>query len=119
MDVLVQFLGIQPGKEADFMQASRAQKQRTSILTRELSVIRKNIVRAIEQQDREKLRDWGRKAAEFQRTHPTVDIMSGVTSSLRQRQRLSALSTVGILPGANVRDAEIQQRTRFFQPGGQ
>jgi len=119
MDVLVQFLGIQPGKEADFMQASRAQRQRTSILSRELSVIRKNIVKAIEQQDREKLREWGRKAAEFQQANPTVDIMQGVTSSLRQRQRMSALSTVGILPGANVRDIGIQERTRFFQPGAQ
>ncbi len=118
-DKLVALLGIQPGKEADFMQASRAQRQRTSILSRELSVIRKNIVKAIEQQDREKLREWGRKAAEFQQANPTVDIMQGVTSSLRQRQRMSALSTVGILPGANVRDIGIQERTRFFQPGAQ
>lgn len=76
-DKLVALLGIQPGKEADFMQASRAQRQRTSILSRELSVIRKNIVKAIEQQDREKLREWGRKAAEFQQANPTVDIMQG------------------------------------------
>jgi hypothetical protein len=48
-----------------------------------------------------------------------VDIMAGVRSSLQQRQRATALSSVGILPGSNIRDVGIQNTTRFFQPGVQ
>ena len=115
-DILMRTLGIQPGVEADYAQAKQTQRQRTSILTRELAVIRKNIVKAIEQQDRDELLTWGRKAAEFQQSNPGVDIMTGVRSSLQQRQRATALSSVGILPGSNIRDVGIQNTTRFFQP---
>ena len=118
-DKLMRTLGIQPGVEADYAQAKQTQRQRTSILTRELAVIRKNIVKAIEQQDRDELLTWGRKAAEFQQSNPGVDIMTGVRSSLQQRQRATALSSVGILPGSNIRDVGIQNTTRFFQPGVQ
>jgi len=118
-DILMRTLGIQPGVEADYAQAKQTQRQRTSILTRELAVIRKNIVKAIEQQDRDELLTWGRKAAEFQQSNPGVDIMAGVRSSLQQRQRAIALSSVGILPGSNIRDVGIQNTTRFFQPGVQ
>lgn len=118
-DILMRTLGIQPGVEADYAQAKQTQRQRTSILTRELAVIRKNIVKAIEQQDRDELLTWGRKAAEFQQSNPGVDIMTGVRSSLQQRQRATALSSVGILPGSNIRDVGIQNTTRFFQPGVQ
>lgn len=118
-DKLMRALGIQPGIEADYAQAKQTQRQRTSILTRELAVIRKNIVKAIEQQDRDELLTWGRKAAEFQQSNPGVDIMTGVRSSLQQRQRAIALSSVGILPGSNIRDVGIQNTTRFFQPGVQ
>jgi hypothetical protein len=118
-DRLMQMMGIQPGVAADYNQAKQTQRERTSILTRELAVIRKNIVKAIEQQDRDELLTWGRKAAEFQQSNPGVDIMTGVRSSLQQRQRATALSSVGILPGSNIRDVGIQNTTRFFQPGVQ
>ena len=76
-------------------------------------------VQAIEQQDRDEMLAWGRKAAEFQQSNPGIDILSGISSSLQQRQRAAALSRVGILPGSNIHDIGIQNTTRFFQPGVQ
>jgi len=116
-EILGQLLGIQPGQKADYSQAARSQSQRTAILTRELSLIRRNLAVAVERQDREMMLTWGRKAMQFQQANPGIDIMQGVSSSLQQRARARALGEYGILPGANPRDIGVQGSTRFFQPG--
>jgi hypothetical protein len=116
-EILGQLLGIQPGQKADYSQAARSQSQRTAILTRELSLIRRNLATAVERQDREMMLTWGRRAMQFQQANPGIDIMQGVSSSLQQRARARALGEYGILPGANPRDIGVQGSTRFFQPG--
>ena len=118
-EILMQILGVQPGQAADYSQAARAQTQRAGILSREATLIRRNLAIAIERGDRAEMVKWAREAEAYQRANPGLQVMAGVGSTLQQRSRARALSSVGVLPGTNVRDAGAREFTRYFQPEAQ
>jgi hypothetical protein len=116
LEILGLTLGFQPGQKADYSQAARSQQQRAAILTREGALIRRNLAVAFERGDREAMLEWGRKAEDFAQRNPGLDVLPGLGSSIRQRQRARALVEAGVPPGANVRDVGAFGATRFFQP---
>lgn len=116
-DILWQMLGIAPGRLTDYNEARFAQTQRTGLLDREAAKIRRNLVVAIEQQDRAAMLKYARQAQEYQQNNPGRSILPNIGSAVQQRQRARAIAGATGLPiGANPRDLGARSFTSYYRP---
>jgi len=116
-DILWQMLGIAPGRLTDYNEARFAQTQRTGLLDREAAKIRRNLVVAIEQQDRAAMVKYARQAQEYQQNNPGRSILPNIGSAVQQRQRARAIAGATGLPiGANPRDLGARSFTSYYRP---
>lgn len=85
VDIAWQFVGLTPARRAEYSEANFAQTGRTAAVGREATRVRRAVASAIQQGDREALREALARVREFdQNVDPSMRIAPGLVSSVQQ-----------------------------------
>ena len=113
-EVLGQFFGFNPARNAEYSSARGAQAVRRSLLMRDARVLRNGIISALEEGDQDTARDLIRQASEFERANPTFPVLRSLSETIRRRQWEAAVALATDMPlGVNPRDLGARALTSY------
>jgi hypothetical protein len=113
-DYFWQAMGLNPAAKADLAEANAAQASLKSDMAGRASVLRRNLVMALEKRDMEGAQTAYMAAAEFDAKHPDYAILPRVGGLLKSRALARAKSEAAGTP-LGVRQSQ-GDATRFFSP---
>jgi hypothetical protein len=105
-DTLWQLMGFQPASKADYSERRDAEKVVKGQLTRQATVLRSKLVKAIMEGDNARARELITEVGEFDRAHPTMSVLPDVEAAIKRRTRMQAISERHRVPiGVNPADS--------------
>lgn len=113
-DVLAQALGFQPANLAEYREAKQTLDTRKGLVTREAQNIRKNIVTAYEEGDKETAKEWIAEARKFDKANPQAAVLPSIGATLQRRAMERAQAEATRTPlGTKLKDFKAPSLTSF------
>jgi hypothetical protein len=113
-EILAQAIGFNPSVKAEYSEARGTQSVRKGQLTRNATVLREEIIKAVTSNDREAARDAIQRAQEFDRTNPAFAVLPDISSAIERRLRARAVAAATRTPlGTSLKDLSGRDLTRY------
>ncbi len=109
-DILMQAVGLTPAKKAEYEEAQESLSGATEERTARAQNIVQNLFHALDKGDREGVQEGLNKAAEFQKDHPSDQMLTNLTQKYMQRkEELATAAATGTPLGANYKDISLHK----------
>ena len=113
-DIMWQLMGFTPSEKAEYSEARSDQAARRGLIARRAGQLRQNIVKALQDGDRQQARELITEAIKFDQDNPAFAVIPSLGGTLQRQQQARMQSAALRAPiGVSMQDIAGQQLTRY------